>query len=143
MNEIKEESSWLSMLKMELAMISTDQILDPETEFESEENETFVGTATLEIRKMWTYFLHLEEKATRLLVDARFSKKVAERETLLKHSYELKAKAELVHSILFLSLRDMFSIWNPTLGLGIRAGWKVVTFKSKTSSFLDFLKGEL
>jgi hypothetical protein len=140
-----DEGSWLSMLKMELSLIDNSDLKEPKLELGEDDNkdETIVGTASLEARKLWTYSLAMEEKATRSLVDAKYEESVDKREALMKIAAETRAKSDMAHSILFLSLRDQFGIWNPTLGVGIRSGWKVVSFKSKSNPLLDLLRGDL
>jgi hypothetical protein len=141
-----EESSWLSMLKMELSLIDEEHIIEPgmEEDDDPEENETELGIATMEIRRLWTYFCNLEEKATRAIVDAKYDRTtVSSREEKLKKAAEMRAKAEMARSILFLNIRDQHGIWNPHLGVGLRRGWRIVSFKSKSNPLLDLLRGDL
>lgn len=141
----KGESSWLGMLKMELSLIGDEELIEPESggDDESEKDETFLGEATMEIRKLWTYFSTLEEKATRTLIEAKYCRNVDKRENFLKKASEMKAKAEMARSILFLTIRDQHEIWNPHLGVGIRSGWRVVSFKSASNPLLDLLSGHI
>lgn len=144
--QAKDGGSWLSMLKIELQFIEPDQMIEPEstTEEDEREGEHILGDATLETKKLWTYFCTLEERSTRAFIDAKYTKHDPDnREALMKKAAELKAKAEMARQILFLNLRDQFGIWNPNLGIGIRKGWKVVSFKSASNPLLDLLKGEL
>lgn len=142
-----EESSWLSMLRMELSLIDESSLIEPgleEDDDEEKDNETDLGVATMEVRRLWTYFCRLEEKSTRAIVDAKYDHtSVASREEKLKTAAELRAKAEMARSILFLNIRDQYGIWNPHLGVGLRRGWRIVSFKSKSNPLLDLLRGEL
>jgi hypothetical protein len=145
MTELNEESSWLSMLKIELQFIDPSQLIEPDGDLDDRDSsEHELGDASLENKKLWTYFATLEEKATRMLTDARYLRgDIDKRVELVAKASEMRAKAEMARGILFLNLRDKYKIWNPTLGVGIRKGWKVVSFKSNSNPLLDLLKGEL
>jgi hypothetical protein len=148
MKKEKEESSWLSMLKMELSLIGPDELIEPESgdgeDDDERDNEHFLGEASMEIKRLWTYFATLEEKATRTLIDAKYARaSIDKRESLLKKASEMKAKAEMARSILFLNIRDQYQIWNPNLAVGIRKGWRVVSFKSESNPLLDLLRGHI
>lgn len=147
--EVVEAGSWFSMLKMELSLIDEDDLIEPglqedDDDEDDNDNETELGVASLETKQLWTYFCRLEEKATRALVEARYDRSsVDSREETQKRAAEMKAKAEMARSILFLNLRDQYKIWNPYLGVGLRRGWKIVSFKSKSNPLLDLLRGEM
>ena len=136
----KQDASWLGMLRMELSLI--DEYIDPEMDYD-EKDETFVGKASEEVKRLWTYYSRTEEKATRTLIDAKYCKKGSEKDELVKHAFEMKLKAEMARSILFLSLRDQFGIWNPTVGIGLRSGFQITTFKDTSNPLLDMLRGAL
>jgi len=143
----EHESSWLTMIKMELSLIDPAELIEPETDGDDDpefKDAHSLGEASMEVRKLWTYYTTLEEKATRTLIDAKYARSdVDKREQMLKKAAEMKAKAEMARSILFLSLRDQHSIWNPNLGVAVLKGWKVVSFKSKSNPLLDLLRGEM
>ena len=124
-----ESSSWLTFLKDELAMIGPEDLIEPtESEPDTENGETLVGVASLEIQKLLTYVEKLEEASTRNIVDARFTRKgVDAREALTMRSYEMATKAEAARQLLFVLLRDEFDLWNPMISVGIRKGFQIVT----------------
>lgn len=139
MTKKNSDASWLGMLRMELSLI--DEFIEPDTE--SEDNEAILGVASDEVKRLWTYYSKTEEIATRTLIDAKYCKKHDEKDDLMKRAFEMKLKAEMARSILFLSLRDQFGIWNPTVGIGIRAGFQITTFKDTSNPLLDLLRGAM
>ena len=119
--------TWLAMLKDSLSMISEDELLNPEGEVD-ESSETILGVAPLEERRRFTYAERLEEEATRMLVDARFTREDSkEKQRLVKKSFELTMKSGLLRDMMWTNIKDQFDCWAPELYVGIRKGFVVVS----------------
>jgi len=136
-SEDKKGSSWFRMLPIEMEML--EEVIEPEGA--AHDNETAVGMADNDIKKLYTLMIKTEEKATRTLVDARYERNSEKREALRIQAISQKGKADVLREILFSVVRDTFNLWDSNIG--IRAGWLVVTYKekSKKGDFRDFLKG--
>lgn len=136
----KKGSSWFRMLPIEMEMITTDEMIEPEGR-DVETNETAVATADLDIKKLYTLMIKTEEKATRTLVDARYERDHEKKQQLRTQAIAQKGKADVLREILFSVIRDTYNLWDENIG--IRAGWLIVTYKEKNKKgdFRDFLKG--
>ena len=129
MSKKQGATSWFAMLREELAMIGTDELIDPagDSDADTEHGETILGVASLEIQKMLTYSEKMEEAATRTIVDARFTRDGKEsQEGLAIKSFEMATKAQAARSIVGIMLRDEFDLWVPNKSIGIRKGFVVV-----------------
>lgn len=136
-----DSTAWLTMLREELMLIGSDDLIMPDGEVD-EEHETDVGEASHEVKKLWTYYCATEERATRMMIDAQYERKNPERkEALRKEALQLKVKAETAKQIMWVCLREQFDLWNPNLGVGIRGDWRVVSFQSADNFIKDILKG--
>jgi hypothetical protein len=70
----------------------------------------------------------LEEQATRMLVDARYTREGSEeKERMVSKSFELTVKSGLLRDMLWTNIKDQFDCWAPHLYVGIRKGYVVVT----------------
>lgn len=127
-------TSWLAFLRMEMSMLEEKDLVEPSSngDEEVEEGESYVGEMPMECRKLWTLFCMKEEQSTRMIVDARYARgDVAKKEEMHMNAYEVRTKAEMCKDLMYLNLKDQFKLWSPHLSIGIRAGWKVVTFRTK------------
>jgi hypothetical protein len=125
----KVRATWHSMLKDELQMIDSSEVYNPDGEVD-ENAETVLGTAPVEDQKLFTYAEKLEERATRMLVDARYTREGSEeKERLVRKSFEMTMKSGIVRDILWANLKDEFDCWAPHLYIGIRKDWVVVSGK--------------
>jgi len=136
----KKGASWFRMLPMEMDMLDIHDVIEPDNPGASD-NETAVGLADNDIKKLYTLMIRTEEKATRTLVDARYERDKEKKEQLRTQAIAQKAKADVLREILFSVVRDTFNLWDQNIG--IRAEWIVVTYKEKNKKgdFRDFLKG--
>ena len=139
-NDEKKGASWFRMLPMEMDMLDISEVIEPESG-NPEDNETPVGIADSDIKKLYTLMIRTEEKATRTLVDARYERSKDKKEQLRIQAIAQKGKADVLREILFSVVRDTFSIWDQNIG--IRGEWIVVTYKEKNKKgdFRDFLRG--
>jgi hypothetical protein len=126
-DDSKVRATWHSMLKEELSLIDEHDLINPDAEVD-DQHETVVGVAPIEDQKMYTYAERLEEKATRILVDARFTRDGStERERLTRKSFEMTIKSQIVRDILWANLKDEFDLWAPHLYVGLRKDFVVVS----------------
>lgn len=140
-NSPEESVSWLTVLNEELAALGPADLIYPE-EVPHFEDEEVKGMAGPEARKLWTYYCITEEKASRRLLDSKYERKDKEKkEEIYREAIQLKIQAETAKSILWVSLREQFSIWDHTTGIGLREDWQVVTFASRDNFITDVLKG--
>lgn len=122
-------TTWHSMLKEELGMIDQTDLINPDAEVDNT-LETVLGVAPVEDQSLFTYAEKLEEKATRILVDARYTREgLAEKERLVRKSFEMTLKSGIVRDILWANLKDEFDCWAPHLYIGLRKDFLVVSGK--------------
>jgi len=122
-------TTWLAMLKDSLSMIDESELYNPDNDVD-ESVDTVLGTAPLEERRMLTYAERLEEQATRMLVDARYSREGSEeKEKMVRKAFELTAKSSLLRDMMWANLKDQFDCWAPHLYIGLRKDFVVVTGK--------------
>ena len=123
----KSQTTWLAMLNDSLSMISEDELLQPDGEID-EATETVLGVAPLIEQRRFTYAEKLEEQATRMIVDARFTREGSdEKEKMVRKSFELTMKSSLLRDMLWTNLKDQFDCWAPHLYIGLRKDYVVVT----------------
>jgi len=118
-------ATWFDFLRSELGMIAYDELIDPE--IEQQDTDKPVGRAPMEDRRLYTYSEKLEEKSARTLVDARFCRNAEEREGLMEKAYEYNIKAGIAREIMWSNLKDEFHLWDPSVYVGLRKDFVVVS----------------
>lgn len=138
-------SSWIKLLPLELSQIEEDEIIEPETEVKRSA-ERVVGEMSIDLKRIYTRWRILFESADRAILEAKYSRKKEQQKELIARALELHEKAEAMEKIFWISIKDEFGLWglidNDENSVGVRKGFKVVSFKQDPSEALrDFLRG--
>jgi len=129
-------TSWFKLLQMELQMADVASVYIP---IEIQPQDDVLGTASEESQRLYAYTTHLEEQATRVLVEARYERDETKKEELTRQGIEMRSKMSFLDHLLVMQLREEFGIWKPDVTIAIRKDFQVVAVKGQ-DSFADFLR---
>lgn len=130
---------WTDLIRIELDAMGEDDLIEPQGEPESGEEE--VGTVDMDLRKLYTRAQQTQAETLRFAADDRCARNSQERVKAVEKAQETAKKAEIYMELFWIALRDEFKLWGGW-SIGIRKGWKAV--KSKPDgppSLPDLLRG--
>jgi hypothetical protein len=123
-------STWIKLLPLELDSIKAADYIEPEWEMESKDR--VVGEMSQTARQLFTLSRMLEREADQLTVAHKYCASKSMKSELEGKIDQYKAKSQLLKGAVWISLKDEHKLWGENVG--IRAGFKVVTFEDANSS---------
>ena len=126
--------SILDEIAIELANFADEGLVEPDAKAEGE--ETVVGTAPLETRKLYALWMRWERFAAENMVEYKYSSKD---DSYLKKAIEFDHKAQVIRELFWISLKDAFNLWGKH-SVGIRQNWTVVWFENE-NPLRTFMEG--
>lgn len=110
---------------MEIGDLPDEEVIAPEGEIEQKDHLAGDLNNDTQLQRIYTLGRKLSESGARMLLEAHLARKHDQQEELLIKASELRAKAEIVMSIFWISIKDSFQLWDKP-SVGIRQEWQVV-----------------
>ncbi|HLD06276.1 MAG TPA: hypothetical protein VJC16_01955 [Candidatus Nanoarchaeia archaeon] len=123
--------TWLDVLRTELSNIEPGTVAEPEDEVGAK--DTVVGDVPDELKQIRGLALRWKTDCLFELTDAlkrKLTGNQEEAERAFTKSSELSLKADTLMQIFWTSLKDALGLWEKD-AIGIRKGWKVVSFENE------------
>ena len=126
----------MKLLPLELNSIDNDHIIEPDYEMETE--DTVVGTMPEMSKKLFTLGILLEKDANQHMLDSKYCMDKSKKLELEAKAQELAIKCSVVKALVWIDIRDTLGLWGTNLG--VRCGFKVVTYPNQNDNMPPFLK---
>ncbi len=91
------------------------------------------------VKRLYTLSRHLCKSASQYALDCQFKNDKTEKLELKAKSDELTAKASTIIAVMWIAIKDELMLWGES-NVGIRTGFKVITFESNQSGLPPFLQ---
>ena len=122
--------TWIKMLPIELDEVT--EYLDPHTPIGP--GEKIIGTATEDLKKLYTLWMSKEKTIEENKIRAKFSKTQDEREEAIMLILKDMEVAECLMRLFWIAIKDEFDLWKTDSMTGIRTGYIVVTSNPRGTS---------
>jgi len=129
-------STFLKLLPLELDGIAENDIIEPARELEKGDRE--VGIMSDTVKRLFTLGRLLERDSIQSILDGKYCADKAKKLELEAKASELEAKSHAINELMWISIRDEFSLWSE--GTGVRQGFKVVVIEEEENDLPPFLK---
>lgn len=120
--------TWFTLLSLDLQDV--DKLIEPIDEIK--EGETVVGTASDDLKKLWTLCKANRKAAELLTVELKYSSSPTPDRAKTE---ELLAKSKVMEMIFWIGVHDELHLWGHAQQCGLRVGWQVVEYKRPESFF--------
>lgn len=118
------ENTVLDLIQMEIENMPDGQLYKLPF-LPIQKGEKVIGEIPQDLRKLWSLYVSWSKASAEEDVKAIFSSTEEEKKIHETRSCEIDHKSSLVAQILWVSVRDRFSLWEEDM-IGIRDGWKIV-----------------
>ncbi len=129
-------STWLHKIATDIEEVSGDGLPVPDAPVGEGEQE--LGVATPDQQKLYLLAMRWEKAAAECAIAARFARQQEDKQRFNARGVSFLHKACLIKEGFWIELRDTFHLWEQSVG--IRDGWKVVSFEAPTNSILAALE---
>ncbi|MBI2065802.1 MAG: hypothetical protein HYT68_01905 [Candidatus Zambryskibacteria bacterium] len=126
----------LDMVRIELENTDFKHAIEPNAEVGPQDHK--VGTADLEVRKLYSLGMQWDKVARETLLAARYISDKNRQREMITRATEFHEKSDILLSIFWASLKDTFGLWGKP-SIGIRSGWHVVWSESEIPPILGIL----
>lgn len=133
-------TTWLKLLPLEMDEIAESEVVEPKGPLDSKKDNV-VGEASLDLKRLYTLWMRAEKEVHQLMFNLRFSENpLTDLEEVKGKLKKLEDESETLKAIFWTSLREEHNLWDCP-GVGIRRGWKVVSFEDEEPQLPPGFKG--
>jgi hypothetical protein len=130
-------STFLKLLPLELSEIK--DIIEPDMPLEPKDKQ--IGVLTDDTtRRLFTMWKNMSKLSEQYELDAKYANSI-DRPLLSSRARELNEKSHVVGRLLYISVNDMFGLWDNYIGFIIKQGWVIVAHEPQDEGMPPLFKG--
>lgn len=128
-------STFLKLLPLELQDVKEFF----EVSFEVKKDDNIVGTASDDLKRLYTLWQQKERMKDELKIKQQYEK-ISDREKYATEASQLGSKADAIRDLFWIGVNDEFNLWDKA-NVGIRKDYIVIYSDKKARTLGDLLGG--